>query len=275
MRNSSGLVRAAELGFKTGGLNYDSGRPSYTPATVDTIARLVSDVMTSESDNSRLKYSVVELGAGTGKMTQVLYPKLPSSCPYLACEPSEDFLNVLTSKQLGVKTHLGSAASIPSSDTSVGCVVCAQSFHWFADEQHLKEIRRVLVPGGKLVIAMNWKQFDHDWMQPIYDQRQRVYAQTGSSMKYLINSFAWQADLNTSKFFSLADHVSLPGVEFRGDLDKILANLTTVSAYNMLTEDERNGYLEELQAVLKTWPGVDVSDMSVPYSSEIYVYTAV
>ena len=89
-------------------------------------------------------------------MTEVLRPKLPTLCRYLALEPSQDFVDVLNSatKHMGVETYLGRASSIPANRGTVRNVICAQSFHWFSDGKHLEEIHRVLVTGGQLILAI-------------------------------------------------------------------------------------------------------------------------
>ncbi|XP_005089253.1 uncharacterized methyltransferase C25B8.09 [Aplysia californica] len=265
----------AAVGFKTGADNYEKGRPSYTAEAVDYVVSEVAAVAKSRPESTgTTKYNVVELGAGTGKLTEVLCKKLPESCRYLALEPSQEFHDTMAAKNLGVDTVVGDAGAIPVEDGSAENVVCAQSFHWFADKEYLEEIRRVLVPGGRLMIVMNWKLFERDWMKPIYEQRKKVYARTGSSLKFLINSKQWQRDIKDSPLFSFKEHLSLPGIEFRGDVEKILQNLTTTSAYNMLPKEEQEAYLNELRQILRSWPGLDLNDLSIPFSSEIYTYIA-
>lgn len=55
----------------------------------------------------------------------------------------------------GVKALPGSSYEIPLEANSVDSVIAAQAFHWFGDEQSLKEIRRVLRPGGTLGLIWN------------------------------------------------------------------------------------------------------------------------
>ena len=49
----------------------------------------------------------------------------------------------------------GDAESIPMADETCDAIVCAQSFHWFANRAALAEIRRVLKPGGTLGLIWN------------------------------------------------------------------------------------------------------------------------
>src|SRR5215510_14639686 len=55
----------------------------------------------------------------------------------------------------GAEAKQGSAERIPLADASVDAVVCAQSFHWFANVNALSEIRRILKTGGVLGLIWN------------------------------------------------------------------------------------------------------------------------
>ncbi|BFZ03292.1 hypothetical protein BsWGS_06331 [Bradybaena similaris] len=267
------IKKQAELGFKTGGDNYDANRPSYTDESVDFI---VSEIVSSSEAAKAcgLKYDVLELGSGTGKLTERLCKKLPSHMKYLATEPSENFLSVLKSKGLNVDATIATADSIPLSENSVGSVVCAQSFHWFSDKKNLDSIHRVLIPGGKLILVWNMKQFDQGWMSAYYEQRKEVVKKVDGCMKNWVNSMEWRKDIDVSDDFKLLWHKSLSGNNFQGDVEAILLRISTLSAYNVLPTAERDAYFDQLRHVFKTWPGLDLNNITLPYSTELYVFTA-
>ncbi|CAG5115227.1 unnamed protein product [Candidula unifasciata] len=267
------IRRQAALGFKTGGDNYDAHRPSYTDESVDLIVSEI--VATSEAAvGSGLKYDVLELGAGTGKLTERLCKKLPSHLKYLATEPSENFLEVLKSKGLNVDVAIATADRIPLADNTVGSVVCAQSFHWFSSKDNLDSIHRVLTPGGKLILIWNMKQFSHGWMAAFYKQREEVVKKIGGSMKDLVNSMEWRKDIDVSEDFKLLWHRSLPGINFQGNIEEILSNFTTVSAYQLLSAAERDAFIDQLREILKNWPGLDLNNITMPYTTELFVFIA-
>jgi SAM-dependent methyltransferase len=54
----------------------------------------------------------------------------------------------------GAEALAGVAERIPLSDGEVDAVFAGQSFHWFANDEAVAEIARVLRPGG--VLAMMW-----------------------------------------------------------------------------------------------------------------------
>jgi ubiquinone/menaquinone biosynthesis C-methylase UbiE len=52
----------------------------------------------------------------------------------------------------------GRAEAIPLPDDAVDAVTVAQAFHWFDEEAALREVDRVLRPGGQLAIVMNVRE---------------------------------------------------------------------------------------------------------------------
>lgn len=55
----------------------------------------------------------------------------------------------------GVDVRAGTSEAIPLPDASVDAVAVAQAFHWFASEQALAEIARVLTSTGRLGLVWN------------------------------------------------------------------------------------------------------------------------
>lgn len=128
---------------------YDRGRPGYPRPAVDWLV-----------GGSAL--TVVELGAGTGKLTASL---VEAGHDVHAVEPDEAMLAVLRAKLPDVRTSLAGAEEIPLPDRSADVVVCATSFHWFDPERALPEIARVLKPGGHLALVWNERDERIPWVR--------------------------------------------------------------------------------------------------------------
>lgn len=128
---------------------YERGRPGY-PA--DAIAWLV------ERLDLRPGRTVLDLGAGTGKLTRAL---VPSGARVVAVEPGEQMLAQLRRVLPGVESRLGSAEAIPLEDDSVDALTVGQAFHWFRHDEALPEIHRVLRPQGG--IGLIWNARDRRW----------------------------------------------------------------------------------------------------------------
>jgi SAM-dependent methyltransferase len=96
---------------------------------------------------------VLDLGAGTGKLTRVLAGRYAG---VLALEPLRELRAILAERVPEAEVLPGVAEAIPLGDDSVDAVFAGQSFHWFANEVALAEIARVLRPGG--VFASLWNE---------------------------------------------------------------------------------------------------------------------
>ncbi len=132
---------------------YDRGRPGFPePAAQWLIGRDAAQVL--------------ELGAGTGKLTASL---VAQGHDVVATDPDEAMLEVLASRVPGARPMLAAAESLPVADRSQDVVVAAQSFHWFDHDQALPEIARVLKPGGVLAVVWNHRDARIPWVRRLGD----------------------------------------------------------------------------------------------------------
>lgn len=101
---------------------------------------------------------VVDLGAGTGLLTLAIAPQVDH---VLAIDSSEEMLIRLQANRLrldrgNVSTRVADLRALPIADESVSLAVSNYAFHHLDDlgkELALAEARRVLVPGGRLVVC--------------------------------------------------------------------------------------------------------------------------
>jgi SAM-dependent methyltransferase len=69
----------------------------------------------------------------------------------------------------------GTAEEIPLPDGFADAVVCAQSFHWFRARTALKEIARVLRPGGGVGLVWNTRDDTVPWSRRISEVTERYH----------------------------------------------------------------------------------------------------
>ena len=100
---------------------------------------------------------VLDLAAGTGKLTRQL---VPLGARIVAVEPIDAMRAELERAVPAVEALAGTAEAIPLPDGSVDAVTCAQAFHWFRADEAVREIRRVLRPGGGLALLWNGRDLD-------------------------------------------------------------------------------------------------------------------
>ena len=139
---------------------YDRGRPTYPADAVSWLA--TGEVPDDPSTSPQL--TVLELGAGTGKLTRTL---VAQGHDLHASEPDQAMLEILRRDLPDVPTSLTGAESIPLGDSSVDVVIAAQCFHWFDAEAALAEIARVLKPGGHLSLVWHWRDERIPWVKKL------------------------------------------------------------------------------------------------------------
>jgi ubiquinone/menaquinone biosynthesis C-methylase UbiE len=140
-RSPDAFDRAADV--------YDRVRPEYPPAAVDW---LIEELRIGPDS------TVVDLAAGTGKLTKALLAR--ARARVIAVEPSRAMLARLREVVPAADAHEGTAEDIPLPEACADAVTVAQAFHWFANERALDEMHRVLRPGGRMALAWNRRDLD-------------------------------------------------------------------------------------------------------------------
>ncbi|MGH4011194.1 MAG: class I SAM-dependent methyltransferase [Pseudonocardiaceae bacterium] len=108
--------------------------------------------------------TVLDLGAGTGKLTaSILRCGVPTAA-VLAVEPDDEMRAQLSRQLPEIATLRGSAEQIPAKDGAVDAVLVGQAFHWFDPDHALPEIARVLRPEGVLAAIGNIEDDSVGWV---------------------------------------------------------------------------------------------------------------
>jgi SAM-dependent methyltransferase len=208
---------------------YEASRPSYPDALLDLLP-----VGTGAT--------VLDLGAGTGKLTRVLVRRYAH---VIAVEPLDAMRGLLEQVVPEAETHAGTAEAIPLGDASVDAVFAAQAFHWFANEEALAEIARVLRPGG--VFADVWNDaLDPSPLPEVYVARleELFHAAPYTGMDDNRRTEVVRGGPFGEPQLDGVDHEQVQ------DRASVLSFISSVSAVARLPEDQRAAILAELGELL-------------------------
>jgi len=107
---------------------------------------------------------VLDLGAGTGKLTRELVALGHSM---IAVEPDEAMRDRLSTVVPGATVVAGAAEAIPLPDGAVDAVVAGQAYHWFDRSRAVPEMARVLAPSGRLGLVWNLRDDTVPWVRAL------------------------------------------------------------------------------------------------------------
>lgn len=157
----------AVRGFDRAAAAYERARPDYPARAVRFLGRTL---------HVGPGATVVELGSGTGKFTRAI---ARWGAARVAIEPTrgmrEEFRRVVPE----VLVLDGTAEEIPLPDSIADAIVSAQAFHWFRPGPTLREMRRVLRPGGG--VGLVWNTREHRGWSRELDALLREYRYTSRS----------------------------------------------------------------------------------------------
>ena len=140
--------------------NYIKYRPGYPD-------ELLQFLQTNIGINAR--HTVADIGSGTGIFSAFL---LKTNCRVIAVEPNAN-MRLAAEKALTkverFKSVAASAEETRLADHSVHYITTAQAFHWFNLNKAKQEFRRILKPGGMVIIVWNKRKINTSFLRE-YDE---------------------------------------------------------------------------------------------------------
>ena len=238
----------AASGFSDPG-DYEAARPSYPP---DAVAWLVDRL------GVRAGSRVCDLAAGTGKLTRLL---APTGAALFAVEPVPGMRATFREVLPDVPVMAGTAEALPLRAGAVDALVAAQAWHWFDHDRAAAEARRVLHSGGALGLVWNARDRSEPWVDAVWNIMDRVEKHA-----------PWRDHENwrDSAFRAMPGFGELERAEFRHrqstTREGVVRRIASVSHVAVLPERERAAVLDEVRAVLTTFPGLAGREVvQIPY----------
>ena len=236
--------------------NYVKYRPTYPP---EVLAYLKAECKLTDSS------VIADVGAGTGIFTKLL---LDEGYEVFAIEPNKPMLDSAV-EQLSVYRNFNfinsGAECTELPNASVDLIVCAQSFHWFSNDNTRVEFSHILKPGGKAALIWNNRSTDTDEFAREYDALLQ-----NDSVDYNKVNHKKIKDLNFKVFFKDGDYTlkSFPNVQVF-DEEGLIGRAFSSSYVPPQDTKEGEKFLRLLKELFAKYN--DNGKVSFHYQTEIYL----
>lgn len=228
---------AAARGFQSSADAYERARPDYPPAALDALEERLG-LAPSEL--------LLELGAGTGKLSRCLAAR---GRRVLAVEP----VPAMRRRLAGIRgvVPLGAAAeALPLRAGAFGAAAAATAFHWFDGASALRELHRVLRPGGRLALLWNRRDDAIDWVAGLTEIVNR--AEPPGAPRY--HTGRWRdAFREAAGLFGPLRQAHFPHVHVLSP-EGVVDRIASVSFVAAMPAPAREAVLEEVRALLARHP---------------------
>jgi SAM-dependent methyltransferase len=235
----------AAAGFASAADIYERARPSYPEEAVAWMA---------ECTGLAAGRTVVDVGAGTGKLTRLLSA---TGARVIAVEPIPE----MRAKLEGFEVLDGTAESLPLADASADVVTAAQAMHWFDLDRALPELHRVLRPGGHLVLFWNSRDLDAPIQRGVEELLQPLRGKLPAQL-----AGAWRAPVERSPLFAPSEERHF-GYEQQFTTDDLCDRVASTSFVAALPPVDREELLVRVRALTH---GVE-EPFAFPYKTEVHV----
>jgi len=247
------IHEAAARGFADAAEAYERGRPGYPPAAVEHLC----DVLGIGPGRA-----VLDLAAGTGKLTQLL---VPTGAEVVAVEPVEGMRAALVRVLPEVTALAGTAEELPLPAASVDAVVVGSAFHWFRGDDALAEIHRVLRPRGSLGLLWNVRDESVPWVAEL---SALMEPHRGGAPGY--SSGGWREAFTRTTLFSPLRRAEFRHVH-RLEPEAVVARVASVSFVAALAESDRAAVLARVRALLARDPATRGREVvELPYRTDVW-----
>jgi len=243
------IHEAAAEGFGRAAAAYERGRPGYPDEAVEWIATTLGITRGA---------TVIDLGAGTGKFSRML---LRTGARVIAVEPVAAMRSELVRAAPGVDVVDGTAQAIPCADASANAVTAAQSFHWFAGAESIREIHRVLRTGGGLGLIWN-RRDQRDPLQASIDAIVRRYRGAAPTHEW----DRWREAITATPLFGAAGRRQFRHVQVV-DADRLVDRVLSISFIAALADDQRLAVADRVRTLAR-----GEARFALPYITDAFLF---
>ena len=211
---------------------YERGRPPYPAEALDWLVPAHAK-------------RVVDLGAGTGKLTRQLVER---GLDVIAVEPSAGMRDQLHRVVPDVPVLAGTGERMPLAPHSADAILVAQAWHWVDEGLGVPEAARVLRPGGRLGLVWNRRDETVDWV-----------AQLSRIMGSVNSPDAGRQSPQIGPPFGPAERLNVPWVH-RLSRDEMIDWVASRSYVITLPDGQRQSVLDQVRRLLGEHPALSGQD---------------
>ncbi|HEY8584866.1 MAG TPA: class I SAM-dependent methyltransferase [Capillimicrobium sp.] len=223
---------------------YERGRPGY-PSSLAGLLGLAAGV------------EVLDLGAGTGKLTRAL---AASGATVTAVEPLEQLRSRIGAEAATVLD--GTAEAIPLADASVDVVAVGEAWHWFDHARAADELARVLRPAG--TVGLVWQEADPEHLPAWTAEVEAVLAPLQAGHPAFGPDDAGRPVLDAHPAFDGLRRHRLEHVH-ETDHEGVIAVIASFSYVAALEGHERQSLLGRLASIVPPGP------LRLPYLTDVWL----
>lgn len=244
---------AAQRGYTNAPDSYQRGRPEYPQALATWLDTQLG---------VRAGVRVVDLGAGTGKFTKLLER---TGAAVTAVEPVDAMRAKLSESLPDVRALAGTAEALPLADGAADALVCAQAFHWFANGRALREMHRVLRPGGQLGLVWNVRDESCDWVAAITEI---VQPYEGDAPRFYTGQ--WKRPFEGQALFAPLRQALFPHSHVGSFEQVVIDRISSVSFIAALPQAEREAVQARLRSLQLRFVALREPVIAFPYVTQAY-----
>lgn len=210
---------------------------------------------------------IADIGSGTGVFTRLLLEK---GSRVVAIEPNREMREtaerILCDEFPRFVSLCATAENTTLSDASIHHIVCAQSFHRFDMKRCKEEFKRILKPGGSIVLIWNRRIIEADDFSSEYEALIKRYSKDydkGNDRKFTESDYA--------DFFGSASYsvLSLPNQQSL-DLEGLKGRMLSGSYIPAHGEEGHIQLMEELEILFELYN--EAGKVTMKYETEAYAW---
>jgi SAM-dependent methyltransferase len=197
----------------------------------------------------RREHMVADVGAGTGMLAELF---LEHGNSVVAVEPNDDMYAAcerLASMRPGLLVRKAKAEATGLDAASMDFVAAGRAFHWFDQQRAKTEFRRILRPGGWVVLVSNGRVRDESPLSAAYEGLLREHG-----TDYAANRERYEIESRVEDFFAGGEmfREEIAG-EQRLTLDQLVGQTRSLSVTPEPGHAKYPGMLTALREFFNRW----------------------